>query len=101
VRPHSPYFRHDAEHPLAVDVVIVDEASMVDLALMAKLFAAVPLNAGLILLGDKDQLASVEAGYVLGDICRAGEEGEGLLAEHYHRVAEESPRCTPTAVSMG
>lgn len=66
----SPYFRHDAERPLAVDAVIVDEASMVDLALMTKLVAAVPTAARLILLGDKDQLASVEAGYVLGDICQ-------------------------------
>ena len=69
VRDGSPYFRHDAENPLAVDVVVVDEASMVDLALMAKLFAAIPKHARVILLGDKDQLASVEAGAVLGDLC--------------------------------
>jgi exodeoxyribonuclease V alpha subunit len=70
--PDSPYFRHDADNPLPVDVVIVDEASMVDLALMAKLVAAIPSSARLILLGDKDQLASVEAGAVLADICNAG-----------------------------
>jgi exodeoxyribonuclease V alpha subunit len=70
--PDSPYFRRNAEHPLAVDVVIVDEESMVDLALMAKLVDAVPPSARLILLGDKDQLTSVEAGSVLGDICQAG-----------------------------
>ncbi len=72
--PGSPYFRHDAEHPLAADVVIVDEASMIDLALMAKLVAAVRAEARLILLGDRDQLASVEAGSVLADICAAAEE---------------------------
>ena len=65
----SPYFRHDRNNPLMADMVVVDEASMVDLALMAKLFEAVPENARLILIGDKDQLASVEAGSVLGDIC--------------------------------
>jgi len=65
----SPYFHHDPDNPLMADVVVVDEASMVDLALMAKLFQAVPENARLILIGDKDQLASVEAGSVLGDIC--------------------------------
>jgi exodeoxyribonuclease V alpha subunit len=65
----SPYFRHNRENPLMADVVVVDEASMVDLALMAKLFEAVPENKRLILIGDKDQLASVEAGSVLGDIC--------------------------------
>ena len=81
--PDSPYFRHDAARPLAVDVVIVDEASMVDLALMAKLVAAVPPEARLILLGDKDQLASVEAGYVLGDICQPpANAASRLLREH-------------------
>ena len=69
--PESPYFQHNAEHQLLVDAVIVDEASMIDLAMMAKLFAATPLSARMILLGDKDQLASVEAGSVLADICRS------------------------------
>ena len=68
----SPYFRHNAENRLAVDVVVVDEASMVDLALMSKLIQALPPQARMILLGDKDQLASVEAGAVLGDICDTG-----------------------------
>ena len=62
-------FRHDAGHPLRADVVLVDEASMVDLALMSRLADAVPREARLILLGDKDQLASVEAGAVLGELC--------------------------------
>lgn len=65
----SPYFRHDRKNPLPVDVVIVDEASMVDLPLMSKLVQALPPQAKLILLGDHDQLTSVEAGAVLGDIC--------------------------------
>jgi exodeoxyribonuclease V alpha subunit len=62
-------FLHNADNPLAVDILIVDEASMVDLSLMANLVAAVPSHAHFILLGDKDQLASVEAGAILGDIC--------------------------------
>ena len=70
--PDSAFFRHNAENPLPLEVVVVDEASMVDLALMAKLVAAVPLKTRLILLGDKDQLASVEAGAVLADICNTG-----------------------------
>ncbi len=70
--PGSPYFRHDKEKKLPLDVLIVDEASMVDLALMSKLVEALPENARLILLGDMDQLASVEAGAVLGDICETG-----------------------------
>ncbi len=63
-------FRHNAENPLHLDVLVVDEASMVDLPLMARLVSALPERARLILLGDKDQLASVEAGSVLGDICQ-------------------------------
>ncbi len=62
-------FRHDADTPLPHDVVIVDEASMVSLPLMAKLVAAVRPDARLILLGDRDQLASVEAGAAFGDLC--------------------------------
>jgi len=72
--PDSPYFRHNAKNTLPVDVVVVDEASMVDLALMSKIIQALPLHARIILLGDKDQLASVEAGAVLGDICDTGTE---------------------------
>ncbi|WP_018875674.1 exodeoxyribonuclease V subunit alpha [Thioalkalivibrio sp. ALE31] len=72
-RPDTRHFRHGARNPLAVDVLVVDEASMIDLELMASLVAAVPRTARLILLGDRDQLASVEAGAVLGELChRAG-----------------------------
>ena len=69
---HSPYFRYNDKNRLPVDVVVVDEASMVDLPLMSKLVQALPLQSRLILLGDKDQLASVEAGAVLGDTCDTG-----------------------------
>jgi exodeoxyribonuclease V alpha subunit len=65
----TPYFQKNAANPLTAQVVVVDEASMVDLALMSKLVRAVPPNARLVLVGDQDQLASVEAGSVLGDIC--------------------------------
>lgn len=66
-------FVHDANNPLMLDVLLVDEASMIDLALMARLLAALPPQARLILLGDRDQLAAVEAGNVLGDLCQSGE----------------------------
>lgn len=61
-------FKHHKDNPLHLDVLLVDEVSMVDLPMMAKLIDAMPAHARLILLGDKDQLASVEAGSVLGDI---------------------------------
>lgn len=94
--PGSPYFRHNAEDLLPLDVAVVDEASMVDLALMAKLFQALPADARVILLGDKDQLASVEAGAVLGDICDTG---------HVHgyskRFVDELQRVTGYDLSAG
>src|SRR5690554_2716928 len=69
--PDSPTFRHHADNPLPLDVVVVDEASMIDLPLMAKLVEAVPDGARLVLLGDPDQLPSVEAGDVLAGILSA------------------------------
>src|SRR5690606_6219869 len=66
-------YHHDAKRPLLADVVLVDEASMVDLALMRHLVEAVSPAARLILLGDRHQLASVEAGSVLSELCAAAE----------------------------
>jgi exodeoxyribonuclease V alpha subunit len=66
---YSPYFHFNEKNYLPYDMVVVDEASMVDLPLAAKLMTALSPSAQLILLGDKDQLASVEAGAVLGSIC--------------------------------
>ncbi|NSL89224.1 exodeoxyribonuclease V subunit alpha [Chitinophaga sp. Mgbs1] len=69
----SPYFRHNKNNPLTADVVIIDECSMIDVALFAKLLDAISPQTRLILLGDKDQLASVEAGSLFGDLCQAQE----------------------------
>jgi exodeoxyribonuclease V alpha subunit len=74
-RPDTRSFAHHKGNPLDVDVLIVDEASMVHLEMMAALLDALPPTATLILLGDKDQLASVEAGAVLGDLCHDAEAG--------------------------
>lgn len=74
-RPDSRAFAHHRGNPLDVDVLIVDEASMVHLEMMASLLDALPPGATLILLGDKDQLASVEAGAVLGDLCHDAQQG--------------------------
>ncbi len=73
--PNSAEFRHNQSNPLHLDILVVDEASMVDLPMMYKLVDALPKYARLILLGDKDQLASVEAGAVLGDICSFNQFG--------------------------
>jgi exodeoxyribonuclease V alpha subunit len=69
VIPNSHQFRHHQHNPLRLDLLVVDEASMVDLPMMYKLLSALPPHGRLILLGDQDQLASVEAGAVLADIC--------------------------------
>ncbi|MRV74843.1 exodeoxyribonuclease V subunit alpha [Duganella sp. FT92W] len=74
-RPDTRNFVHHKGNPLDVDVLIVDEASMVHLEMMASLLDALPPHARLVLLGDKDQLASVEAGAVLGDMCHDAESG--------------------------
>jgi exodeoxyribonuclease V alpha subunit len=70
-RPPTPYFRHNSSNPLPYDVLVIDESSMVDLALMSKLLDAIKPGARLILLGDKDQLASVESGAVLADLTQS------------------------------
>lgn len=79
----SPYFQYHEDNPLPYDLVVVDEASMADLPLLAKLFKALPVDGRIILLGDKDQLASVDAGVVLGDICA------GNAADIYSRTFAE------------
>ena len=81
VIPDSPRFRHNADNPLPFDVIVVDEASMIDLPMMAKLVDAIASGTRLILLGDADQLPSVEAGDVLGALLQASGDGEGTRAE--------------------
>src|SRR5690606_36572980 len=86
--PDSPAFRHHADNPLPFDVVVVDEASMIDLPLMAQLVEAVPDGARLVLLGDPDQLPSVEAGDVLAGILAAANTAT-------------TPANTPTSPASG
>ncbi len=67
--PDTRTVRYNAKHPLDVDILVVDEASMIDLAMMADLLKALPAHAMLVLLGDKDQLPSVDVGSVMGELC--------------------------------
>ncbi len=92
-------YRYGANHPLPFDCVVVDEASMIDLELMYRLLEALPADARLILLGDRDQLAAVAAGNVLGDITGHGLEPETVdapiaaaiaLLRHSFRFAADS-----------
>lgn len=81
-------FRYHQRNPLLLDVLVIDEASMLDLSLFSAILAALPAQAKLILLGDKDQLASVEAGAVLGDVC-AGLASQVVVLQQSHRFDGE------------
>lgn len=72
IQSNESFFVHNESNPLKTDVVIVDEVSMVDAALMCALLKAMPRDCKLILVGDKDQLPSVGAGNVLADILESG-----------------------------
>ena len=93
-RPDTRAFLHHAGNLLDVDVLIVDEASMVHLEMMAALLEALAPQAILILLGDKDQLASVEAGAVLGDLCFDAQAG-GYSAQTVAYVADACAETIP------
>jgi exodeoxyribonuclease V alpha subunit len=99
--PWNEQFRFHAAHQLPHDVVIVDEASMVDLLMMDALFAAVRPTARVIMLGDPDQLASVDTGFVLGDIVRAAHAAGGTQSEqHSMRLATDYARLTGGAPAL-
>jgi exodeoxyribonuclease V alpha subunit len=100
-RPNTRHFRHHRGHPLPLDVLVVDEASMIDLEMMASLLAALPPRARLVLLGDKDQLASVEAGAVLGDLCRDAEAGRYSPATRAWLEAVSGQSLAQTALAVG
>jgi len=87
LRPDDPSrARHHRENPLPFDAVVVDEASMVPLALMTRLLDAVAVGARVVLLGDQHQLASVEAGAVLADLCGPEDAPDWPLAPAIARL---------------
>lgn len=96
----SPRVRYHAGNPLALDVLVVDEASMIDLAMMAKLVEALPANARLILLGDKDQLSAVEAGAVFAELCE-GRGFDAATASALSRITGEQIAPQPPRSTIG
>jgi exodeoxyribonuclease V alpha subunit len=76
-------FKHNADNQLDADLIIIDECSMIDAALMAKLFSAIPNKSRLILLGDRNQLSSVEAGSIFADLCVAGLEQGNYFSDDF------------------
>ncbi|AKU51725.1 exodeoxyribonuclease V subunit alpha [Xanthomonas arboricola] len=104
VIPDSPHFRYHADNPLPLDLIVVDEASMVDLPLMCKLVEAVADGPQLILLGDADQLPSVEAGDVLAAILQAAGPGDALQpqdAQALQALLGNAPGDTTPTASHG
>ncbi|MBU1621154.1 MAG: exodeoxyribonuclease V subunit alpha [Gammaproteobacteria bacterium] len=96
-RAQSRQFKQNALEPLALDLLVVDEASMLDVELMAALLSALPVHARLILLGDKDQLASVEAGALMAELCQWAEQGH-YLAETATWLNQLSAAAIPAAL---
>jgi len=97
-RPSDGTFRHHAYNPLRAQAVIVDEVSMVDVALMARLLEALPLSARLILLGDKDQLPPVGVGAVLATLI-PGAEHAGVTLQTQARLKQLFPQLPPLEVN--
>jgi exodeoxyribonuclease V alpha subunit len=95
-------FRHDRTSRLPHDVVVVDETSMVSLTLMSRLLEAVRPDARLILVGDPDQLSSIEAGAVLGDVVGPAASALALSREALTRLGEvtgDAPAASPRGVA--
>ncbi|HBI15844.1 MAG TPA: exodeoxyribonuclease V subunit alpha [Desulfobulbaceae bacterium] len=93
--PETGRFRHTRNNLLLLDLLIIDEASMVDVPLMAALVEALPAKARLIMLGDRDQLTSVEAGSLFGDICGVGEPSWSI------RLSRQVSRLTGISLPGG
>ena len=100
-RPDTRQLRFNASHLLDVDILIVDEASMIHLEMMSALLQAMPPGARLILLGDKDQLASVEAGAVLGDLYRDAAKGDYDLETARYALVVAGQTLPPECLASG
>lgn len=99
-RPDTRRFKYDSRHPLDVDLLIVDETSMVHLELMAALLQALPPHARLVMLGDQHQLASVEAGAVLGDLCQQA-DGQHYSQAMVDYLEKASGEVIPAGAQVG
>lgn len=98
-RLNSPFFKHDKDNRLPYDVVIIDEASMIGVALFAKLLEAMKEGCKIILLGDSEQLASVDAGSLFGDICLSQKSNQNTFSENLSRFLNDLLQTERTLTS--
>ena len=94
-------FRRDQDNPLTCDLLVVDETSMVDVSLMRALLAAVPAGAGILIVGDVDQLPSVGPGQVLADIIGSGAVPVIRLTEVFRQAARSRIVTTAHGINRG
>ncbi|WP_392560220.1 exodeoxyribonuclease V subunit alpha [Orbus mooreae] len=103
----SNKYLYNQDNPLSVDILLIDEASMIDLPMMSSVIAALPETSRLILLGDKEQLSSVEAGAVFGDLCE--QLNHGYSHQHvqlitqltgYHLIAKNTQLTTADSICL-
>ena len=99
--PREETFLHGLEHPLPADLVIVDEVSMLDLVLTVRLLDALPPGCRVLLVGDRDQLVSVQAGSVLGDLCRSGRPLDFGVGPDLGRLARSLLPGEPSRLGLG
>ena len=99
--PIKASFLHDAHDPLPIDAIIIDEASMIDLMLAKDLFAAIPPEARVILVGDKDQLPSVGAGRVFADLLSLHEITTVSLSQLFRRAGNSSINTIAHSINAG
>ena len=101
IMPQDGRFRRSARHPLEGDLLVIDEASMVDVVLMAHLLQAVPDTMGVLLVGDVDQLPSVGPGQVLADVIASGRVPVVRLTEIHRQSAASRIVLAAHAINAG
>jgi exodeoxyribonuclease V alpha subunit len=101
VDPKSGAFKRDADNPIDCDMLVVDEASMVDVLLMQSLMKAIPDHAALLIVGDIDQLPSVGPGQVLADVIASGAVTVVRLTEVFRQAAESRIITTAHRINQG
>ncbi len=100
VHPRTGRAAYDTHRPLDIDLLVVDEASMLDLELARMLFDALPAHARVVLLGDRDQLAAVQSGAVFAELAASADESGGESGRGRADIALATAAATPAVVHL-